>query len=136
MKILLVEDNEADIDLLKEVFGAKGYIVEFIVAHDAQQADCVLGRILKGELIPRIIMLDINIPKGGGFKVLTNIRANEFTKLTPVIVFSSSSRVEDIKMAYNLKANCYITKPFEFEDMLNVADLINKFWLETAKLPQ
>ena len=134
MHILLVEDNEGDILLITEVL--TGYSITII--KDGWEAIQFLekkGKYSK-EKTPDIILLDINLPKMNGQEVLKNIKSNQDLKSLPVIIFTTSSSERDIFESYKNHANCFITKPVDVNDFLNVILSIEKFWSSVIQLPK
>lgn len=137
MQILLVEDNEGDVRLIKEAFNESHIEKTFCVAKDGEEALNYLYK--RGEYIdctrPDIIFLDINLPKKNGFEVLDQIKHDPDLKTIPVIMLSSSSSEDHIHKSYVLNANCYITKPVDFDEYTQVVKTIEDFWFDKAKLP-
>jgi CheY-like chemotaxis protein len=84
---------------------------------------------------PDLILLDLNLPRKNGREVLEEIKADEDLRRIPVIVMTTSKAEQDIHRAYNLNANCYVTKPVDLDEFLNVVRSIEDFWLTTATLP-
>ena len=84
---------------------------------------------------PDIILLDLNLPKKDGREVLGEIKNDPILKLIPVIVFTTSAAEKDILNMYANHANCYITKPVDFNQFMNVIRTIENFWLSIVKLP-
>jgi CheY-like chemotaxis protein len=82
-----------------------------------------------------VILLDLNLPKKDGCEVLAQIKADPNLKLIPVIILTTSAAESDIFKTYELNANCYITKPIDFEQYIGAVKLIELFWLSTARLP-
>ena len=137
VEVLLVEDNEGDIRLIKEAFKDSKIVNKFSVVGDGQQALDYLNK--RGEFEsadrPDLILLDLNLPKINGFDVLNEVKSNpEFQKI-PVIIFSSSTSDSDVMRSYDLKANSYVSKPADLEEFLNVVRTIDEFWFQTVKLP-
>ena len=90
---------------------------------------------MPGAVQPDLILLDMNLPKMDGREVLAEIKADEQLKKIPVVVLTTSEAEEDVARAYSSHANCYITKPVELEQFLNVVQSIDSFWLSLVKLP-
>ena len=84
---------------------------------------------------PDIILLDLNLPRKNGREVLAEVKASPRLKQIPVLIMTSSKADEDIKQAYNLNANCYIAKPANLQDYVDVVRSIENFWFSTATLP-
>ncbi len=134
MKLFLLEDNEGDIELIKEALSVHKLKYDIKIALDAEEAIFILSKIEKKLYTPNLIILDLNVPKGGGLKILRLIKTNDNLKMLPVIIFSSSSRIEDVTESYNLFANCYIIKPFELDELIKTVGIIHEFWFQTVKL--
>ncbi len=135
--ILLVEDNEGDILLTEEALEDAKIITELSVVKDGRQAiDFVTrqGKYAKAKL-PDLILLDVNLPKKNGHEVLQYLKGDEKLKRIPVIMLTTSSFKKDINLAYDNYANCYITKPIEVKDFINVVTTIENFWIAIVNLP-
>ncbi len=132
--LLLVEDNPADIDLAKRAFSKSKFIDSIEVARDGQEAlDFLFG---KGAFahrdlthMPRVILLDLKLPKIGGLGVLKEIKTDERTRRTPVVMLTSSREPRDVTQAYGLGANSYIVKPVNFDEFLRVSKQLATYWL-------
>lgn len=134
--ILLVEDNEGDILLTTEAFNEGKIINTISVVKDGKEAIHFLGKNHQytHAQTPDLILLDVNLPKMNGHEVLKNIKANNNLKHIPVIMFTTSSSEKDILQSYQNYANCYITKPVEVDDFLNVVSSIENFWINIVQL--
>ncbi|MDA8169642.1 MAG: response regulator [Nitrospiraceae bacterium] len=135
--ILLVEDNPGDVFLIKEALSDGKIRNELHVVTDGEEATEYLykqGRHM-GAHRPELILLDLNLPRKSGREVLEEIKADPELKSIPVVVLTTSKAEEDILKSYNLHANCYITKPVDLEQFLNVVKSIEDFWLTIVKLP-
>ena len=138
LKVLLVEDNEGDVRLIKEAFNESKIEKTFSVAKDGGDALNYLykrGVYNTETLRPDIILLDINLPRKNGFEVLESIKSDPDLKRIPVIMLSSSSSEDHISKSYELSANCYITKPVDFDEYTQLVRTIEDFWFQMAKLP-
>jgi CheY-like chemotaxis protein len=137
LQVLLVEDNEGDVRLIKEAFNESKIDKIFSVAKDGEDAlNYLYKRGKYAESIrPDIILLDINLPKKNGFEVLENIKNHPDLKRIPVIMLSSSSSEDHISKSYDLSANCYVTKPVDFDEYTHTVKVIEDFWFQMAKLP-
>lgn len=135
--ILLVEDNPGDVRLMREAL--KDYRVQnkLWVAPDGVQAMAFLRRENDYADVPPpdLILLDLNLPLKDGRWVLSEIKKDETLRKIPVVVLTTSSAEADILKAYELHANCYITKPLDLEQFINVVMSIEGFWLTIVKLP-
>ncbi len=137
LQVLLVEDNEGDVRLVKEAFNESKIDKVFSVAKDGEEALNYLYRRGKyaDSVRPDIILLDINLPKKNGFEVLESIKKDDDLKRIPVIMLSSSSSEDHISKSYDLSANCYVTKPVDFDEYTQTVKTIEDFWFQMAKLP-
>jgi two-component system, chemotaxis family, response regulator Rcp1 len=138
VKILLVEDNPADVGLVEEAFQDGRLHYDFGVAGDGVAALDYLRR--RGEFAnvsePDLILLDLNLPKKDGREVLAEIKADAHLREIPVIVLTTSDDEADVHRAYGLHANCYLTKPVDFEDFMRKIRSIEEFWLTFVRLPR
>jgi len=137
LHVLLVEDNEGDVRLIKEAFSESKIDKKFAVAKDGEDALNYLYK--RGDYAntqrPDIILLDINLPRKNGFEVLEKIKSDPDLKRIPVIMLSSSSSEDHIAKSYDLNANCYVTKPVDFDEYTEAVKIIEDFWFQMAKLP-
>ncbi|NJD61530.1 MAG: response regulator [Deltaproteobacteria bacterium] len=132
--MLLVEDNPGDVLLVKEVFRESGIPHRMQVAEDGEEAMAILRA--PGETLPQIILLDLNLPRKSGLEVLSEIKQDDRLKKIPVVVVTTSMSRRDILQSYERHANCYITKPVDFDQFMNVLRSIGDFWLTVATLPE
>ncbi len=137
IKILLVEDNPGDVRLTIEALKEGKIDNDLTVAKNGEEAlDCLFQR---GQFAscrrPDVILLDLNLPKVDGREVLKIVKSDNELKLIPVIVLTTSRAEEDIIRAYKLHANCFITKPIDIHEFLDVIRLTEQFWLTIVKLP-
>lgn len=137
INILLVEDNPADARLIKEVFKDTKTKNRLYVVKDGVEAMAFLNQELEYVDIPRpdVILLDLNLPRKDGREVLKELKEYDILKRVPIVVLTTSSAEEDIIRTYNNHANCYITKPVDFDQFLKVINSIEDFWLSVVKLP-
>lgn len=136
-EILLVEDNPADVELLRVAFEENRLKRNLRVARDGEEAIKVLkdcGEAGEGTR-PQLIFLDLNLPRKDGREVLSEIKADKRLRRIPVIVLSSSAADEDIDSAYDLQASCYITKPMNAQGYFDVVASIDEFWFSVVQLP-
>ena len=138
INILLVEDNPGDIRLTKEVLKEGKIRNKLSVVMDGEEALNFLKKTGKynDAITPDIILLDLNLPKKDGREVLADIKADPELMLIPVIVLTTSQAEQDILYMYSNHANCYITKPVDFNQFINVVRSIEDFWLTIVKLPK
>ena len=130
-RILLVEDNPGDADLIQEVMAESENKNEIILAVDGVEA----LRCLREGPRPDLILLDLNLPKKSGREVLGEVKSTEAFQRIPVVVLTSSEAELDLADAYRLHANCYVTKPVDLEEFLTAVRAIDRFWLGFVKLP-
>lgn len=135
--ILLVEDNEGDIILTLEAFNDVKLKNTVSVVRDGEEAVQYLNRegAFQDAIAPDFILLDINLPKMDGKEVLAYIKNHDRFKTIPVVMLTTSSSEKDIKDSYNAFANCYITKPVDFEKFIQVIRSIEEFWISIVQLP-
>jgi CheY-like chemotaxis protein len=135
--ILLVEDNEGDILLTQDAFEEAKIINRLSVVKDGKKAIDFLTNQdeYANESMPDLILLDVNLPKKNGHEVLTYIKNDENLRRIPVIILTTSSFKRDVNLAYENYANCYITKPIDVKEFVNVVTTIENFWISIVKLP-
>lgn len=137
IEILLVEDNPSDARLTIESFKNSEIENKLYVVENGELAIDFLEK--RGDYtdVPRpdIILLDLNLPKKNGLEVLAEIKANVNLRRIPVAVLTTSENENDIQRSYDLGANCFITKPVDFNEFIRVAKTIQEFWLSLVKLP-
>lgn len=137
VNILLVEDNLGDVRLTQEALKEGKVLNNLSVARDGEEAMEFLWRRGKyaNAIRPDLILLDLNMPKKDGRAVLADIKSDEELRNIPVVVLTTSVAEQDILKAYNLHANCYITKPVDLGQFIEVVKNINDFWFTVVKLP-
>jgi CheY-like chemotaxis protein len=137
IQILLVEDNPGDVRLAVEALRYMKVRNHLHVVQDGVEAMSFLRR--EGQYVgiprPDLVLLDLNLPRKDGREVLAEIKQDADLKRIPVVILTSSAAEQDILHAYNLYANCYVTKPLELEQFLRVIRSIEDFWLVVVKLP-
>ena len=132
MHILLVEDNPGDVRLVQECFRGSDWSPRITVAEDGILA---LEFLDSGEDRPDLMILDLNLPRRSGREVLELVKESEEHRTIPVIVLTTSEAEADVQNCYRLYANCFITKPMEFEDYQKAVKIIEQFWLGLVRLP-
>lgn len=137
IEILLVEDNPADVRLTIEALREGKVKNQLSVARDGADAMEFLRRQGKYKDAPRpdLVLLDLNLPRKDGRQVLSEIKADDELKRIPVVVLTTSSAEADILKSYSLHANCYITKPVDLTQFVQVVKSIDDFWLTVVRLP-
>jgi two-component system response regulator len=137
--ILVVEDNEDDEALAVRGFQTHAPTAQICVARNGQEAiDCLAGTLLINGLrvkaTPHFVLLDLKLPLVSGFGVLKAIREHDVTKLIPVVVFSSSDAVVEVRESYELGANTYIQKPIDFDEYLQTIGDVARYWFTRATI--
>jgi len=137
VEILLVEDNLGDVVLTKEALKEGKIRNNLSVARDGIEAMEFLRRqgAYAGAPRPDLILLDLNMPRMNGAEVLAEVKADPDLKTIPVVMLTTSAADQDIINAYELNANCYVTKPVDFDQFMKVVQTIDQFWLTIVKLP-
>jgi chemotaxis family two-component system response regulator Rcp1 len=135
--ILLVEDNESDVELVRHFLSSGPGAPQLLVAGDGVEAMQMLRRETPHQDAPRpdLILLDLNLPRKDGKEVLADVKQDPELKNIPVVVLSTSSAELDVTRVYQLHANCYVTKPAYLDDFARTVRGIEEFWLSTARLP-
>lgn len=135
--ILLVEDNEGDIVLTMEAFDEGKIKNNISVVRDGWEAIQFLERKEGYEdvKLPDLVLLDINLPKMNGHKVLKHIKNHPDLRQIPVIMLTTSSDETDVMKSYENHSNCYITKPVDISNFLDVISSIEDFWISIVQLP-
>lgn len=126
--ILLVEDNPEDVELTQRAFSRARIVNPVVVARDGAEALAILFAD-EGAPPPRVVLLDLKLPRIDGLEVLRRIRANERTSLLPVVILTTSKEQQDIYEAYSLGANSYIRKPVDFEKFIQAVSQLGLYWL-------
>ena len=137
IEILLVEDNPGDVLLTREALRDGKIQNNLQVVADGEEALAYLRRKVANGQAPRpdLILLDLNLPRKDGREVLADIKADPDLRTIPVVVLTSSKAEEDVLRSYHLHANCYITKPVDLPQFINVVRAVEEFWLSIVKLP-
>ncbi len=138
LSILLIEDNEGDVELIKQLLEKAIPAEDIHVASNGEDALHFLHKSGQFADSPdvHIIIMDLSLPRKTGYEVLAEIKQDSRLKRTPVIVLTGSVSDKDVEMAYDLGANCYIVKPVIFKDLARAVDLLAQFWLKTVTLPR
>jgi CheY-like chemotaxis protein len=136
-QILLVEDDLGDELMAREAFEDDAMSSHLHVARDGEQALDFLYR--RGEFTdaprPDFILLDLNLPRVDGRQVLRQVKADPAVAAIPVVVLTTSSSVEDLDACYYAHTNAYITKPNGYDEFITIVRQINRFWMDTVRLP-
>lgn len=137
--ILLVEDNPADAEFVRE--SLRGDVADRVFhVHDGAEAlDFLFARGTYAgradEQLPRLILLDIKLPKVDGFEVLRELKANAATRAIPVVMLTSSAVERDVALCYRLGVNSYVQKPMDFGQFRTTVQLIGRYWLSANEMP-
>lgn len=136
--VLLVEDNPSDVYLTQVAFRRSRTESEIHVVEDGIQAMAFLRRELPYANAPRpdLVLLDLNLPRKDGYKVLAEMKADPELCVIPVIVLTTSTAEADIARCYENHANCYIAKPVDFDEFERVIQEVESFWFQCATLPR
>lgn len=135
-EILLVDDSREDVDLALHALRRENLANRIQVAHDGEEAlDFLFCRGIfaarTSQQLPRLILLDLNMPKVNGIDVLKQIKADPRTKTIPVVILTSSKEERDLVNGYNLGANSYIQKPVDFDQFRDTVKQLGLYWLVT-----
>jgi two-component system, response regulator len=138
--ILLVDDNEDEIELARRAFARASPEVAVAVARDGQQAlDYLFAASERASIdpaaMPRVVLLDLNMPGLSGLDVLRRLRADERTRRLPVVVLSSSAQMSDITRCYDQGANSYVRKPVDFARFVETAHHLHAYWVDVNESP-
>jgi two-component system, chemotaxis family, response regulator Rcp1 len=137
IEVLLIEDSPGDVRLMREALGDANNSIRLHVASDGVEAIAFLRHEGPHNRVPRqdIILLDLNLPKMDGHEVLALVKGDDDLKRIPTVILTTSNSEVDVVKSYQLKANCYLTKPVKFEAFKKLVKSINDFWLTKVKLP-
>ncbi|HLG10238.1 MAG TPA: response regulator [Dehalococcoidia bacterium] len=135
--LLLVEDNEADVELIAEILYAGEPALMLSVVKDGVAAVEALGDMAAagGGSLPDLVLLDLNLPRKDGRQVLAEIRSDMRMRHVPVVVLTSSDTEDDVLRSYQLGANSYVIKPGELHEYRSTVEAIRNYWLGVAALP-
>lgn len=136
-EILLVEDNPGDVRLLEEAMTEAAIEHRLHVVSDGRTALEFVRQQGKYDDAPRpdIVLLDLNLPQLSGDKVLEVLKGDDEYREIPVLMLTSSNAPENVRQAYRLGANAYLTKPIDPDEFVDIVESIERFWLTTATLP-
>jgi CheY-like chemotaxis protein len=138
VEILLVEDNPGDVRLTREALREGKVHNNLYIAKDGVEALAFLrreGAEFADAVRPDLILLDLNLPRKDGREVLEEIKDDPSLRHIPVVVLTSSEAEQDIVRAYDLHANCYVSKPVDLDQFITVVQSIENFWFTIVKLP-
>ncbi|HET9643921.1 MAG TPA: response regulator [Burkholderiaceae bacterium] len=135
--VLMVEDNPGDVRLTREALKDGKIWLDLNVVEDGTSALDYLHRrgAYPDALRPDLILLDLNLPRMDGREVLAAIKQHEELKTIPVVILTTSHAEADVLRAYELNANCYVTKPVDFDQFQSIVKMIEQFWFGVVMLP-
>jgi len=152
IRILLVEDNPADVRLTREMLRESKVRNDLLVAHTAEEAEDILGLPQDGhpeggdaeggatteEPGPRpdLVLLDLNLPVKSGHDLLKEVKSHPTLRRIPIVVLSSSEAEEDVVKSYDEHANAYVTKPVDLGEITTIVQSIDEFWFQVVRLPR
>ena len=139
-EILLVEDSPADVEFTLRALRVHSLADKVVVVRDGAEAlDVMLGQpgdgSNEGRLSPRLVLLDLKLPKVDGIEVLRRIKSDERTRRIPVVVLTSSAEETDVARAYDLGVNSYIVKPVAGEDFADAVMALGRYWYSQNRVP-
>ncbi|MBI4814107.1 MAG: response regulator [Methanobacterium sp.] len=140
LEILLVEDNPTDAELTMRALKRKNLANRLVWVKDGAEAlDFIFAQgqfqDRDPEDLPRLILLDLRMPKVDGMEVLKRIKANEQTRKIPVVVLTSSQQDKDVVESYKLGVNSYVSKPVEFDEFIDAVSTLGLYWMLINKPP-
>ena len=135
--VLLVEDNADDVALMLRVFTRAGVLdqEEVVVTRDGAQAlDFLFGPGADARPLPKVILLDLKMPRVDGLEVLRRVRADSRTRVTPVVVLTSSDEERDVRESYHLGANSYVRKPEDSTQFSEAVTTLGRYWFNVNRV--
>ena len=140
VEILLVEDNPVDAEFMTRALREGGFANKLQWVKDGQEALDFLSRdnayAGRDDVLPRLILLDLKMPRLGGVEFLERIRADDRTRHIPVVVMTSSNEEMDVVRSYDLGVNSYVVKPMDFPTLVQIARHAGYYWLAVNRLPE
>jgi CheY-like chemotaxis protein len=137
-EVLLVEDNPGDVYLLRLAFNQSGSPASLRVLGDGQEAIDYFKQVALGggARQPRLVLLDLNLPRRHGREVLAAVKGDPALRAIPIVVITSSTAPEDVAQSYDLQANAVVSKPDDYTGVLELVGAIDRFWLRQARPPR
>jgi two-component system, chemotaxis family, response regulator Rcp1 len=135
-EILIVEDNPADVRLVREALAESGFNTQLTVVNDGGIAAQKIREAGASHHRPDLILLDLHIDKISGLEVLEEVKQDKNIWSIPIVMFSTSGEPEDIAASYRGHANAYVQKPIELDDFMDAVNKIESFWIATVLLPE
>jgi len=136
--ILIAEDDADDRFLLQAAFEENGFTDKLQFVENGVEVIDYLSQIQANErekMLPRFILLDLNMPKKDGREVLKEIKQHPDLKKIPVVIFSTTNNEQEMRRCYELGANSYITKPNSFESLIKTVAALRSYWMHTSSIP-
>jgi two-component system response regulator len=134
VEILLVEDDPADAELTLRALRRNHLANKIHWVKDGEEALAYMFE-QRGAALPKLVLLDLKMPKVDGMEVLRRLKADAATQVVPVVIMTSSNEERDVVESYNLGANSYIVKPVQFEAFLDTVAKIGLYWVLTNRVP-
>jgi CheY-like chemotaxis protein len=137
IRILLVEDNPADVRLTREMLRESKVRNDLLVAHTAEEAEQMLGLDEAAtESRPDLVLLDLDLPVKSGHDLLEELKSHSTLRRIPVVILTSSEAEEDVLKSYDQHANAYVTKPVDLDEITTIVQSIDQFWFQVVRLPE
>jgi len=135
--ILLIDDNQADLEMIHAAFHEEFPEIQLSMHHSGKEALSLLMHADEGPVrtAPDLILLDLNMPEMDGLSVLKKIKGDPALRHIPVIVLSTSNNDLDIYKSYDSQANCFLVKPLHFKELISLVRHVVHFWLHVARIP-
>ncbi|QMW02795.1 response regulator [Spirosoma foliorum] len=130
--VLIVDDDEDDQFLLKTAFEQDSPLFNLRFANDGTD---VLENIDRTDFLPDLVLLDLNMPRIGGFEVLSHLKNSPHYRHVPILILTTSDNEEDINRSYELGANTFLIKPTQHQGLVELAEQIRLYWFRLAKIP-
>ncbi len=137
-EIILVEDNSSDADLVLRALKKNNLVNNVLHLQDGQEAlDYFFSNTAASmQILPKLILLDLKMPKVNGIEVLEKLKMNSQTKTIPIVILTSSKEDPDLKKCYELGANSYVVKPVVFDDFIKAIAHVGLYWLLVNESPK
>ncbi|CCH53815.1 Response regulator rcp1 [Fibrisoma limi BUZ 3] len=129
--IFTADDDEDDRLLLKQAFDQQSPECQLVFFTDGDELLSALMNLPFGEL-PRLIILDLNMPRMSGFEVLKRLKAHPRLRIIPVVVMTTSNRAEDVALSYQSGSSSFVTKPTSYDRLLELVKVTRQYWFETV----
>jgi CheY-like chemotaxis protein len=137
IRILLVEDNPADVRLTREMLRESKVRNDLLVAHTAEEAEQMLGLDEAAtESRPDLVLLDLDLPVKSGHDLLEELKSHSTLRRIPVVILTSSEAEEDVLKSYDQHANAYVTKQVDLDEITTIVQSIDQFWFQVVRLPE